>query len=176
MEKIKKLNLIIKPYIAGRFFWGSIILISSLLIIAALYFQEIMNLKPCFLCINQRIAIFIIGISAILGFFFINKKKATYFSFLLFFIGSLFGLIVATYQTYLQINPPKFSSCGAGMDHILANNSLMEALPLLLKPTGDCSDIQWVFLSLSMPQWMMVVFSMFLFVNLYSLFLYSRVK
>ncbi len=150
-----------------RFFWALVALAGFGLLAIALYFQHVMALAPCFLCINQRIAVMIIGLGGILGV--INPKNAIVkgFAYLLWFGGSVFGLSLAAYQTYLQLNPPEFSSCGAGMDYILANNSLIEAIPMLLQPTGNCSDISWVFLNLTMPQWMVIIFSFSLLSSLF---------
>lgn len=150
-----------------RLFWLLVTFAGFGLLAIALYFQHVMALAPCFLCINQRIAVMIIGLGGILGL--INPKNTIlkFFAYLLWIGGSIFGLGLAAYQTYLQLNPPEFSSCGAGMDYILANNSLIDAIPMLLEPTGNCSDISWVFLSLTMPQWMVVIFSFSLVSSLF---------
>jgi disulfide bond formation protein DsbB len=38
---------------------------------------------------------------------------------------------------------------------------------MLLKPTGNCSDISWVFLNLTMPQWMVIIFGFSLIASLF---------
>jgi disulfide bond formation protein DsbB len=160
MQKIYELN-------TKRFFWLLVTIAGFGLLSTALYFQHAMAMAPCFLCINQRIAVIIIGVAGILGM--INPKNAILkaFAYFLWIGGSVFGLGLAGYQAMLQMNPPEFSSCGAGMDYILANNSLIDAIPMLLQPTGNCSDVSWVFLNLTMPQWMVFIFSVSLIISLF---------
>ena len=148
-------------------FWLLVALTGFGLLSVALYFQQVMALAPCFLCINQRIAVMAIGLAGIVGM--INPKNiiSKTIAYCLWVLGSVSGLGLAGYQTYLQMNPPEFSSCGAGMDYILANNSLIEAIPILFKATGNCSDVSWVFLNLTMPQWMIVVFSISFIISLF---------
>ena len=38
---------------------------------------------------------------------------------------------------------------------------LHEWLPAIFGATGECGDINWQFFSLSMPQWMLVIFSLY---------------
>jgi len=37
-------------------------------------------------------------------------------------------------------------------------------MPSVFQATGDCADRSWTFLTLSMPQWMIVVFAGYLLV------------
>lgn len=136
----------------------------------ALYFQHVLDMQPCFLCINQRVAMFFIAVAGLIGFINPKNKIFLYTGYAFWSLASLFGLSVATYQTYIQMNPPEFGSCGAGMDFILENNSLFEAIPILLQPTGDCFDVNWYFLGLTMPQWMVFVFSVSLLTSLFFMF------
>ena len=39
---------------------------------------------------------------------------------------------------------------------------LDEWWPAVFQPTGLCGDIQWTFFGMSMPQWMMVVYGLYL--------------
>jgi disulfide bond formation protein DsbB len=89
----------------------------------------------------------------------------------LLFLVSLTGVAAAIRQVYLQLNPSPMLSCGGGMEYIFENNSLIDALSILLKPTGSCSDIHWQFLTLTMPQWTLMMFFSF---SLLSLILFVK--
>jgi protein dithiol:quinone oxidoreductase len=44
----------------------------------------------------------------------------------------------------------------------------------VFQPTGFCGDIQWQFLGLSMPQWMIIIMSLMLIALLTALYLEIR--
>ena len=49
---------------------------------------------------------------------------------------------------------------------------LHEWLPRIFAATGDCGDIDWQFLDMSMPQWMIVIFA--IYTGLLTIVLVSR--
>jgi disulfide bond formation protein DsbB len=149
----------------------NLIVISSFLLICAAYvFQHFMDLQPCFLCIVQRISIIIIGLSALtillstLKFSFIK-----YIGYLTYFISAGIGLFSALRQMYLQRFPDPYVSCGPGYEYILENSSLAKSLPQLFLATGNCSEVDWSFIGLSMAEWMIPIFITYILIGLYLL-------
>ena len=70
---------------------------------------------------------------------------------------ALFGLGVAGWHTRLQNLPAdEVPSCGPGLDYMLENFPLGEALGMVFKGSGECADVVWSFLGLSMPSWVFI--------------------
>ena len=67
---------------------------------------------------------------------------------------SLAGVSVAAYHFLIQILPhEELASCGPGASYILEHFSLADSIRLFLTGTGDCTEVVWTFLGLSMPFW-----------------------
>lgn len=134
---------------------------------AAYYFQHVVGLEPCFLCIVQRIAIMAIGIGAFIIFLSPRNLFTRIIGNFSYLFGVLGGLVAAVRQTYMQLNPEPVASCGPGFEYILETSPITEALPKLFLATGNCSEVSWTFLSLSMAEWMIPVFLGYLIINIY---------
>ena len=77
------------------------------------------------------------------------------------------GALVAGRQVWLQSLPPdQVPACGPGLEYLMENLPLFGALQTIFKGSGECAEIQWTFLTLSMPQWTLMMFSA---IGLYSL-------
>jgi len=123
----------------------------------ALYAEYQLLLTPCPLCVLQRIAVSITGIIFLVAAI-QNPIKFTqniYTLFLIFF--SLSGAGVAGWHIWLQNLPAdKVPSCGPGFDYIIGNFPLSDALLLIFSGSGECASIDWSFMTLSMPAWVLV--------------------
>ena len=76
-------------------------------------------------------------------------------------LTSGFGAFVAARQSWLQWNPPEFSTCGRDFYGIVENYSFSRALPMLFRGSGDCSAVDWTFLGGSIANWSFLWFSAF---------------
>ena len=148
-------------------FWSLMFLSSVLLIATAYYFQHVVGLKPCFLCIVQRMAVMAIGLGSLI--ILINPEKliTRILGNLIYILASLTGLSAALRQMYMQRFPDPYASCGPGFEYVLENNPIVEALPKLLSATGSCSEVDWSLLGLSMAELMIPVFAIYLVLNIY---------
>lgn len=127
----------------------------------ALYFQYIMDLAPCIMCIYQRVAIFSIFFAGLFGYFTCQHIIGRLLSYTLWAVGAIWGLLIAIEHVDMQGAAfSLFFSC-----EIIPNfpswAPLHEWLPFLFEATGDCGDINWQFLEYSMPQWMILVYSLY---------------
>lgn len=122
--------------------------------LSAIYFQFVAKLEPCPLCITQRLIVLGLA-SAFLAGTLHNPGRAgvrAYAGAAALF--SLAGAGVATYHFLIQILPhEELASCGPGASYILEHFSLADSLRLFLTGTGDCTQVVWTFLGLSMPFW-----------------------
>ncbi|MDP5028919.1 MAG: disulfide bond formation protein DsbB [Paraglaciecola sp.] len=138
-----------------------VLLFSSALLLelTALYFQYAMNLQPCIMCIYQRTAVFGILFSALIPLLHNNilTRLAGYIG---VGVSAIWGLLIAIEHVDLQTSKSIFSICEI-VPNFPSWAPLHEWLPNIFAATGDCGDINWSFLGMSMPQWMIVVFAIY---------------
>lgn len=81
-------------------------------------------------------------------------------------IYSLFGLLfalgglgVAVRHVWLQHLPPdKVPACGPDLFFMLENFPLGRTLQKLFEGSGQCAEVKWRFLGLSIPEWSLLCF------------------
>lgn len=144
-----------------RIVFTGIFLVCTALIGYALYMQHRQALDPCPLCILQRYAFIAIGAVALIAA--LHDPRG----FALRIYGGLVALFatagggVAIRHSWLQHFPNKLQSCGADLDYLLDALPLSRALPAIFQGTGECSEVQWRFFGLSIPEWALVWFAIF---------------
>ena len=124
-----------------------------------LYLQHVEHLDPCPLCILQRVAFIATGLTALLAAVHNPHKtgQAMYAIIVMMFAG--IGAGIAGWHVWLQHTPPrKVVECGPGLDYMLDAFPLSKALPMIFKGSGDCGNIFWSFLGVSIPGWSLVWF------------------
>ena len=136
----------------------------------ALYLQLAINLLPCPLCIAQRIAYWLVGLTAI--FAFIHNPRGLgrkiYYSFITVF--SLSGLVLALHHSWI-IRYPEAFQCGISAEEEFLNGlSIANWWPSMFEANGDCADVKWEFMSLTIPNWSVVFFLLILITSVYMLF------
>lgn len=141
--------------------WGALFLSTICLHLCALYFQYGMDLQPCVKCINQRAALYGISVASLMGYLGVNHFLMRITA----IIGWLGFAVVGWIQSYQhvdsQLNPhPFFNSCEI-TPFFPQWLPLHEWLPVLFAAPGDCGTIDWQFMSFSMPQWMLGLFSLY---------------
>jgi disulfide bond formation protein DsbB len=123
----------------------------------ALYAQYVLYLDPCPLCVFQRVATIATGLVFLaaaahnpgaLG-------SKTYAALLTLTAG--FGLGVAGWHVHLQNLPAsEVPSCGPGFEYIMDNFALFDALSMIFEGSGECAEVVWRMLGLSMPSWVVI--------------------
>ncbi len=125
------------------------------------YFQLIEELEPCPLCISQRIAIFLSGIVFLAAAIHNPATTGRKVYALLGTTTALIGAAISTRHVWLQNLPPsEVPECGPGLSYIFENFPISETLKLMLNGTGECAEVLWTFLGLSIPGWTLVAFLM----------------
>ena len=161
--------------ISARWYWLGLIACSTLLAIAYFYFQEKLGLAPCPLCMFQRAALVGVGVFCLLGIIFKPKKIVSKLLALGATVSSLFGLAIAGRQVWLQHLPAdKVPECGPDLAFMLEVNPLFDVFTQVLSGSGECAEVQWTFLSFSMPEWMILVFVVMTLISLKLLFSKER--
>lgn len=141
------------------------------LIIAAYYFEIYLGLEPCPLCMVSRTIVIILGLSFLLAALH-NPKKLTrkiYHGF--FSLFAFLGVLVSGRHIYLQSLPPEdVPSCGPGLDYMLETLPMSDVLKQVMHGSGECAEVSWRFMSLSMPVWMLIIYLAFMVLSLAVLF------
>ena len=156
---------------SSRFIYGLGFLLCLGLFSVALYFQFVMGLQPCLLCISQRIVIFALGVIMLIAA--IHAPKTIGLRIYNFFIivFSLIGIILSGRQVWLQLFPhPGITSCGAGLVYMLNTLPFTESIHLILQGSGECEQVQWSLLGLSMAGWLLLFFFGLLITAIWQMF------
>lgn len=132
---------------------------AGLIIVAIAYFQNHLGLEPCYLCMTQRV--FVIAVGVICGIAVLHnpapKGQRIYAG--LGTITALLGSYFSGKQLWLQSLPEdQVPACGIPVDYLFDSFSVSEAISMLLRGDGNCAEVQWQLLGLSMPGWVMVTF------------------
>lgn len=123
----------------------------------ALYAEHFLMLEPCPLCIFQRVAVIVLGIVFLLAALHNPQGTARIVYGVLLGVVAATGAAIAAWHIRLQNLPPdQVPSCGPGFDYILDSFPLSEALRLIFTGSGECATIDWSFLGLSMPAWVLI--------------------
>ncbi len=146
---------------------GWLLLAASVLAfeLCGLYFEHVMHLQPCVLCIDERIAFLGILAAALLAL--INPRWfiLRWGALLLWGFSALRGLQLALHHTDLQLHPSPFKACPL-FPTFPGDLPLDRWMPWMFQATGDCSERQWSFLTWEMPQWLIPIFGAYLLVAL----------
>lgn len=140
------------------------------LILVGMYMQYVMGLYPCPLCITQRVFIVAVGLTALLAFI-VNPRMTGRRIFGVF--GVLFAIVggaFSTRQLWLQSLPPdQVPACGPDIAYLMENFPLMDALSVLLRGDGNCAEVAWTFLGVSIPGWTLVAFIGLAIINMWQI-------
>ncbi len=126
--------------------------------LCALYFQHVMMLAPCVMCVYERVAMLGIAGFAAIGLLQPNNPLVRWVGLLGWAYSSYRGLELAREHVNYQFNPSPFVTCDF-FPNFPSWAPLNEWVPWMFEPTGDCSKVVWQFFDLSMPQWLVVIFA-----------------
>lgn len=132
-------------------------LICTGLMAYALYAEHVLYLEPCPLCIFQRIAVIVLGIIFLIAALHNPGKTGRRVYAVLLGLAGAGGVAVAARHVQLQNLPPgEVPSCGPGLNYMLDAFPLGDALRMVFEGSGECATIDWEFLGLSMPAWVLI--------------------
>ena len=137
-----------------RVVYAGVVLACAGLIGFGMFLQEYEKLEPCPLCILQRYAFVAVGAAALLAALLprLLGRLAAWLGILV----AVSGAGVGAWHVWLQLHPPKVSSCGPSLEYLVSNLPLGRALPRIFQGYGDCTAIDWSFLGLTIPAWSLI--------------------
>jgi len=123
------------------------------------YLQYVEYLDPCPLCITQRLFYFLIAVMSFLAVLFFKSPRGQQIFAGLFILSACGGIATAGRQVWLQHLPKdQVPECGLGLYYWLENEPFLQTLTLLFKGDGNCAEVQWQFLNLSIGEWSLAWF------------------
>ena len=138
------------PFLSG-------FLVCMALIAIALYLQQVEGLEPCPLCILQRIAFIAMGICFFVAFVHNPSHRGRRVYGALVTLFGLFGIAIAGRHVWLQNIPAaQVPECGPGLEYLWETIPLTQFLQTVFQGSGECAEIAWQFLWLTMPEWSLV--------------------
>lgn len=155
--------------LSPRSIFTLIALICAALLGFGYYLEFVAGQEPCPLCIFQRIAFFavfiIAALAAIHGSGVIGTRIYAGFT----VIAAGIGGAIAARQVWLQGLPPdQVPECGPGLEYMLEVFPLMDALRMILSGSGECAEVSWTFLGLSIAGWSLVWFGLIVLAAVYA--------
>ena len=149
-------------------------LIAGLSIVAMLfayYLDRVLGLQPCPLCMTQRVLLAGCGVFALIGFAHGPGLLGRRVYAVLAGLFALGGAAVAGRHVWLQHLPEDLvPACGPGLSYMLETFPLSETLELILMGDGNCADVVWTFMGLSIPEQTLLLFIALVAVNGWQLF------
>jgi disulfide bond formation protein DsbB len=123
----------------------------------ALYVQYGIGLEPCPLCILQRVAVIAAGGVFLLAALHNPGERGARAYGVLIDLAALAGILVAARHMWIIAQPPgSVAECGASLDYMMDVLPLHEVLAKVLTGSGECAKIDWQFLGLNMPTWVLI--------------------
>ena len=122
------------------------------LMVVALFFEYYLLLKPCMLCYLQRFAAVLVGFIGFIGYIHNSKN-------IIVFKTYLSASIISIRQLYLQSLPAELvPSCAPDMDYLLDTIPFFEVLLMAIQGDGNCAEVLWSFMGISIPGWLLIGF------------------
>jgi disulfide bond formation protein DsbB len=124
----------------------------------AYFAQYVQGYEPCPLCWLQRYAMLPVAAVFLLAGVHAPRGLGARAYAVLGACAALLGATVAGWHVYIQYapNPP---ACGAPFEILWANrDSVFSFVERVFLTAGDCANIDWSFLWLSMPAWVLLWF------------------
>ena len=133
-------------------------LVCAGLIAYAIFSERVLGYEPCPLCIFQRVGVAALGVMFLVAALH-NPQSVrgarTYGVLLL--LTAVFPAYVAGRHVYIQSLPlGSVPACGASLDYMMDVFPFMTVLRKVLFGAGECQKIDWSFLGLSMPAWVLI--------------------
>ncbi|HTU64903.1 MAG TPA: disulfide bond formation protein B [Steroidobacteraceae bacterium] len=135
----------------------------------AIYAEKVLGFLPCPLCMFQRVCIGAAGIVFLVAG--LHRARALgariYGLFVLLTAGS--AIAVAGRHVWVQAQPPgTVPACGAPLDALMQMFPIFEVVHKVMTGGGECGTIDWKFVGLSMPQWVLISAVALLLVGLWN--------
>ena len=134
--------------------------------------QFVEGLEPCPLCISQRLAILTTGMVFLIAGLHNRAHKAYA---VIGAISAVIGAGISARHVWIQHLPPdQVPECSPGLEYVFQHFPLADTIKLMLSGTGECAEIEGIFLGLTIPAWTLIAFLMLATFSLATIWLKAR--
>jgi disulfide bond formation protein DsbB len=126
------------------------------------YLQYFEGQDPCPLCLLQRGSYYLLGVILAAAAIHAPARKGRIAYGVAVFLAAASGVGVAARQVWLQHLPKEqVPPCGPDLFFMMENMPLARTLQLLFRGSGQCAEVDWTFLGLSIAEWSLAWFALF---------------
>ncbi len=136
----------------------SVFLFCLLLVVGSYYFELVVGLTPCPLCMMQRYTLIVLTVIALLGFCVNSTSIGAKIYRVTFMVFNGFGVYFSSRQLYLQAFPNKHLACAPGFQALLDYFPYQDIFYALFWGSGDCAKVSWRLLGGSLALWSFLAF------------------
>ncbi|PIE38929.1 MAG: disulfide bond formation protein B [Gammaproteobacteria bacterium] len=129
------------------------------MLFAVLYLEGALNLQACPLCMTQRVFLIAGGTIAFIAALHNSRgiMHRVYAALALLMFGT--GAAVAGRHIWLQSLPEdQAPACGPSLEYMLEALPFSETVRLVLMGDGNCADVVWTFMGMSIPMQTLLLF------------------
>lgn len=131
----------------------------ALLMGYALFAQYVQDFQPCMLCMVQRVFVCAVGAVALLAALHGPGPLGMRIYASVAGLLAIGGAYIAGRHVYLQQLPPEeLEGCAPSFAYAMDNYDALKFLKTIFIRDQDCGVIDWTFLGLSMPAWVLLCF------------------
>lgn len=128
----------------------------------ALYVQNTDFVDPCPLCVIQRVIYMWIAAVALVAALHNPGNTGRWIYGVLLSLGGITGVAVAGRHLWLQSLPAdQVPDCGMGLNYMLDTMPVFDVFREVFYGSGECAEVYWRFLGLSMPGWTFLWYCVF---------------
>lgn len=140
-------------------FLGLFVLAVVSLLFARLYLEAFLDLAACPLCMTQRAFVLLWGVIALLAVLHNPPGWGRRVYAVLCGLAAIGGGAVAARHVWLQHLPAdQVPACGPSLEYMLDTLPFSETISLVLMGDGNCAEISWTFLGLTIPEQTLLLF------------------
>jgi protein dithiol:quinone oxidoreductase len=159
-----------KPFLSRRIIYFLGFAVCAALIAFALYLQHKLGEDPCALCIFQRVAVIALGVVFLIAGLHNPQSRGNRVYASLALIVTLIGGGIAARHVWLQHLPKdQVPECGPGLSYLIETQPWLQVFRNVLQGSGECAEVGWTFLRLSIPEWTLICFVLFAIMAIFQL-------
>ena len=134
------------------------------------YLEYAVGLKPCGLCLLQRICLALLTGICLMASVHGPGRLGTYLYWLLGLCCSLAGTVMASRQVLLQSDQVhQLSNCIPNLADLFATTPWVSVVQQMFEGAAECTHIAWTLFGLSIPEWSLLFFVAMLILGIYQL-------
>lgn len=123
----------------------------------AIYSEKVLGYVPCPLCMFQRVCVAAMGVVFLVAGLHRARRAGSIVYGVLILITAGATTWVAGRHVWIQAQPPgTVPACGAPLDMLMDMFPLSDVIRRVMTGGGECGVIDWSFLGVSMPGWVLI--------------------